>query len=115
MAAGAILRPARVKQNDAPHIARSGRAIQFLHPHPAYDYPHNVLLSMYAFDSVDDGLHHDTAKIACALIAGNRWDGYFAHSPEGPPISQSEHLLLKGDRYYFVVPGTEIRLFRSSC
>lgn len=40
--------------------------------------------------------------MACAIVAGNRWDGYLSVSATGPPIENTE--LLLGSDYYFIVP-----------
>ncbi|KAI4173591.1 MAG: hypothetical protein LQ348_006533 [Seirophora lacunosa] len=99
------LRPA---QNLQSHIGlsqfpASPRRINFLHP--AYERSQNVLFHMLAFDSPDGGLHHATARIACAIVAGNRWDGFFARNPTGPAIDASDDDLLKDSEYYFIIPG----------
>jgi HNH endonuclease len=45
--------------------------------HPAYqdDAP---FLTLPALDGPAGGIHYDTARIACGVIANNRWDGYFS-------------------------------------
>ena len=30
------------------------------------------------FDSCSGGLHHETARVACTLVANNRFDGYLS-------------------------------------
>ena len=73
--------------------------------HPGYDYPDNVLLAMPALD-LGGGIHHETAKIACGIIAANRWDGYFTKDKEGQQMVESspEEILLEED-YYFHLPN----------
>jgi hypothetical protein len=57
-----------------------GHRISFRHP--GYDDPDNVLLAIPALD-LGCRIHHATAKIACGIIAANRWDGYFAADEAG--------------------------------
>ena len=58
-----------------------------------------------AYDHPDGGLHHGTARIACGIVAGNAWDGYFAVTPEGPRIQLGpDELLRVGVDYFFHVP-----------
>jgi hypothetical protein len=71
--------------------------------HPGYDDSCNILLVMPALDR-GGGIHHDTAKIACGILAGNRWDGYFTEDKAGQIVVLDE-TLLKGD-YYFHLPNT---------
>lgn len=99
------LRPAQTLQSHIglPQFPISPRRINFLHP--AYERSQNVLFHMLAFDSPDGGLHHATARIACAIVAGNRWDGFFACTPTGPAIDASDDELLTDSEYYFIVPG----------
>jgi len=42
------------------------------------------------------GMHYGTALTACAIVAGNAWNGYLP----------SEGRLLTGRTYYFHVPDT---------
>ena len=45
--------------------------------HPGYDDKDNLLIKFTAVAYHQRGLHFGTAHIACGIIAGNRWDGYF--------------------------------------
>ena len=38
--------------------------------HPIYD---DSILTLYAYDHPDGGLHFNTAFVACAMVAGNAW------------------------------------------
>ncbi|KAF4986121.1 hypothetical protein FDECE_16113 [Fusarium decemcellulare] len=57
---------------------------------------------------LDSGsIHHETARLACAIYAKCRWDGYPSASRDGPPISaEPDNILLHG-QYYFVVDGED--------
>lgn len=73
--------------------------------HPAIPYAQgNLLIILDGNDSVQGYLHHETARIACAIIAGNQWDGYLATSPTAAAIDVPPHGLLTGEEYYFIVP-----------
>lgn len=79
------------------------RKIKFLHP--GYEDATNILLHLDAYDA--NGVHYHTAHTACAIIADNRWDGYFSTDIEGTqrvePSSPDQSL--NNDAYYFQVPG----------
>lgn len=53
--------------------------------HPGYPPQHDLLFSLYAWDSASDqgGLHYGLAHNACAIIADNRLDGYLSATREG--------------------------------
>ncbi|KAI4278547.1 MAG: hypothetical protein L6R35_006087 [Caloplaca aegaea] len=99
------LRPAQNLHNHivSSQYPNSSRRISFLHP--AYRRFNNVLFRMFAVDSPEGGLHHATARIACAIIAGNRWDGFFSRTPTGLPIDAADDDLLTDAEYYFIVPS----------
>src|SRR5271156_1460993 len=72
--------------------------------HPGYDDSGNVLLSMTALDP--GGIHHATAKVACGIIADNRWDGYFTTDQAGRTrVEDSPEKILLGQDYYFHLPN----------
>jgi len=72
--------------------------------HPGYDDANNILILFQAPDHADGGLHHETARIACAIIADNRWDGYITTLRDGPMVDVPENGLLPCGNYYFQVP-----------
>ena len=53
----------------------------------------------------DGGIHHDTARVACAIIADCRWDGWLAQSkdPNDRPLEELSGIL-RETQYYFYVP-----------
>ncbi|KAL8913393.1 MAG: hypothetical protein Q9171_001772 [Xanthocarpia ochracea] len=60
---------------------------------------------MFASDDPTGGLHHATAHTACAIVAGNRWDGFLSQTPTGTPIEVEAEGLLTDWAYYFIVLG----------
>jgi hypothetical protein len=80
------------------------RQIRFLHP--GYPNEHCLLLVLPALD-VPEGVHHGLALDVCAMVADNRWDGYFTLDRAGLrriPTDDLE-LSLRAEAYYFHVPG----------
>ncbi len=74
--------------------------------HPWYPEGHNLLLILPAFDS--QGIHHETARVACAILANSRWDGFFSVTKDGEAVSEGKDDLLLSQRYYFRIPdGTQ--------
>jgi hypothetical protein len=68
-----------------------------------------VLFTFAASD--DDGIHHETARLACAIIAGNRWDGFLYEDRDGhqPSIDGLDEIL-RASTYYFHLPGAADRM-----
>lgn len=90
------------------------RQIKFRHP--GYPDDANTLLQLSACDETN-GIHYQTAHVACAIVAHNRWDGYFSTDKEGTgriePLSSDD--LLEEDEYYFHVPEGEHEPSLPSC
>lgn len=63
-----------------------------------------MLLILDGNDNAHGYLHHETARLACAIVAGNRWDGYLATAPTAEAIDVPPHGLLTEEDYYFIVP-----------
>lgn len=72
--------------------------------HPSYPDITNILIAFTAYDSLDGGIHHETARIACGILCGNRWDGYLTETSDGPPLAISSAGMLPAGVYYFQVP-----------
>jgi hypothetical protein len=73
--------------------------------HPAYPSTCNVLLILQAYDHPDGGLHHETARIACGIIAGNAWNGYFSETAGGQRLDLGPDGILRvGKNYFFHIP-----------
>ncbi|KAK3346325.1 hypothetical protein B0T25DRAFT_276599 [Lasiosphaeria hispida] len=70
--------------------------------HPGYADSENIILILPAFDS--NGIHHETARIACCILANCAWDGYLSLSPNGPRVPPGPDFVLTAPAYYFCVP-----------
>ncbi|KAM3426104.1 hypothetical protein NHJ13734_009660 [Beauveria thailandica] len=88
----------------------------FFH-HPGYPKNSSTLLILTALDpqkaknsnQIHYGLHHETARIACAIVANCRWDGFLSESnaPDATPLALAPDDLLLGRDYYFHVPARD--------
>lgn len=96
------------------HISTHDRQILFRHPW--YNDSNNVLLRLFAPDSVTDvvgrGLYAQFALDACGIIAGNRWDGWLSESKDattatGTGAIESTTILQKSS-YYFHLPAQSV-------
>ncbi|KAL2259714.1 hypothetical protein VTK26DRAFT_6505 [Humicola hyalothermophila] len=88
------------------HWLLGGRKIEILHP----DYlpGENTLLVFRALD--DGGIEYDTALVACGIIAGNIWSGFFAtRDTSGALVSVTRPVdgILRGDSYFFQLPDAD--------
>ncbi|KAJ3542926.1 hypothetical protein NM208_g3842 [Fusarium decemcellulare] len=90
------LRPRR--QPFAP--TRQGQKNVFFH-HPGYQDGHNILLHLPALDA--GGVHHETARVACAILSNCRFDGYLSLSKGGPRIQDGPDDILQDKKYYFCI------------
>ncbi|KAJ4248107.1 hypothetical protein NW762_012877 [Fusarium torreyae] len=90
------LRPRR--QPFAP--TRQGPDNIFFH-HPGYQDGHNLLLHLPAFDA--GGIHHETARVACAILSNCRFDGYLSLNKDGPRIPYGPDDILRDKKYYFCI------------
>ena len=93
-----------VHPSDPISLSLPVRKITFLHP--GYPEDSNILLQFSAFDA-NNGIHYQTALDACAIVASNRWDGFFSTDREAQHRIRPEDLLGKSldqDEYYFHVP-----------
>ncbi|KAI0115511.1 hypothetical protein GGR51DRAFT_503272 [Nemania sp. FL0031] len=73
--------------------------------HPAYELQQGILLSFSASDS--GGVFHETARIACCLLADCRWDGYLStkRNKSPSPVDTTRDGILTCSDYFFHVPG----------
>ncbi|RKL20547.1 hypothetical protein BFJ72_g15020 [Fusarium proliferatum] len=69
--------------------------------HPGYQDGHNLLLNLPALNAA--GIHHETARIACAIVAACNFDGYFSTSKNGPKIPDGPDDILQDKKYYFCI------------
>ncbi|RWA03708.1 hypothetical protein EKO27_g11393 [Xylaria grammica] len=51
------------------------------------------------------GLHHETALLACQIVANNAFDGYLSLDAQGDDPVPRSTVLLTAAEYYFIVPG----------
>jgi hypothetical protein len=72
--------------------------------HPGYSENRALILRLAGTDHPEGGVHHETARIACGIIAGNRWDGYLSESRNPERIVEGPDQLLRRSSYYFHVP-----------
>lgn len=75
--------------------------------HPGYPNEHNIIMVLPALDDAQGGIHHETALIACAVVAGNRWDGFLSEQRTGSGVLTPRDDVLRGKEYYFRLPGDE--------
>lgn len=71
--------------------------------HPGYKDTGNILLALPALDHPQGGIHHETARVACAIIANNRWEGFLTETRTGTPTQAGPNDILRGKNYYFHV------------
>ncbi|KAH0556027.1 hypothetical protein GP486_006032 [Trichoglossum hirsutum] len=90
-----------VEPVESSHYSDPALRIEFCHP--AYDPPHDILLTLFGFDYLGGGIHHNTALVACAIVAGNQWCGYFTETRDGPSVTAACDEILRGKKYYFHV------------
>lgn len=77
--------------------------------HPAY-YGRLGALPFLVLPAHEQGaLHHETARLACALVAGNRVDGYLSTDQKGrQPVGADPDILLNLQEYFFQVPRDQM-------
>ena len=93
-------------QIDQETVSGQGDMVRFNHPY--YPSGRNTLIRLLAQDGSRDGqhfgIHHETARLACAIIAANRFDGYLSTEADGLPISEHQDDILFQKEYFFQVP-----------
>lgn len=101
-------RPAYPKpchSDGAGTVSLPTREVYFLHP--GYPAGQQVLVILPAADE-SGSLHHETARLSCAMIAGNRFDGFLSEDQEGQRrLPKNTEARLHRDEYYYQVPGEE--------
>jgi hypothetical protein len=107
----------------SPYRASTARCKEFAEqPHSVCFLPPaipsaegNLLFILDGNDNAQGCLHHQTARIACAIFAGNQWDGYLSISPNAKAINVPLDGLLTDEEYYFYVPHPIEASIYSSC
>lgn len=83
--------------------------------HPDYATNEKILLQMRAFD--DGGVDFDTALVACGILAGNKWSGFFAAregnnntNPGGRlvPVTRPPDGILRHSTVYFQLHDDDV-------
>lgn len=69
--------------------------------HPGYRDEHNIIMVLPALDDAQGGIHHETALTACAIVAGNRWNGFLREQRTGSRVTTPRDGILKGKDYFF--------------
>lgn len=94
-------------ESDGSTPLEFGQEVLFRHPGYLSENFDNVILKLPAFDLSGTGvrgIHYGTARLACAIIAGNAWDGYLTTSRKEQKLSLSNDELLVEDEYWFHIP-----------
>ncbi|KAF2241887.1 hypothetical protein BU26DRAFT_172035 [Trematosphaeria pertusa] len=77
--------------------------------HPHYDSSHNVLLRLLAVDTQGGagghGLCAQFVLDACAVVAGNRWDGWLSETADATAAAVDASSILAKPSYYFHLAG----------
>ncbi|KAF2175932.1 hypothetical protein K469DRAFT_723769 [Zopfia rhizophila CBS 207.26] len=63
----------------------------------------NILMVLPALDHPQGGIHHETARITCAIIINNRWEEFLTEIKTGGRTAVSSNSILRGKNYYFWV------------
>lgn len=97
-----------LNMSEVPSLTPAG--ILFLHP--GYNSPNNRLFRLPCNDNDStrqiSGVHHQTALLACQIIANNAFTGFLALDADGGRRADATvelHDILGGRQYYFIVPG----------
>lgn len=73
--------------------------------HPGYPDAANIFMILAALDHPVGGIRHEIARIACAIVSNNRFDGFLSETKTGKPVQVGPGGILFGKNYYFRVPG----------
>jgi HNH endonuclease len=97
--------PPRTATPSTSFLGSVNHTIIFKHPGYADEFGQNILLTLDGFDSQHGALHYGTAFVACAIVAGNAWNGYFTRERNGEPLELVDDDVLTETSYYFHVPS----------
>ncbi|CAL3966475.1 unnamed protein product [Diplocarpon coronariae] len=89
---GAILPP-------LPASLNATRRRQVILRHPQYPDSSNILLNLFAPDTSVGGLQYEYVLVLCSIVAGNRWDGWFTKTKDGPRLDEQD--ILPAGEYFF--------------
>ncbi len=71
--------------------------------HPSYPDNYNIFLELHTPGKAGGALRYGLAHTACALVAGNTWDGYFTFTRDGLRLEFNWDDLLPERSHYFHV------------
>jgi hypothetical protein len=71
--------------------------------HPGYSDTGNILMVLPALDHPQGGIRHETARISCAIVANNKWEGFLTETRVGGRTAVGSDGILHGKNYYFRV------------
>ena len=63
----------------------------------------NILIVLPALDHPQGGIYYETARIAYAIVANNRWEGFLMETRTGARASFNLDSILRRNNYYFQV------------
>ncbi|KAI1321367.1 hypothetical protein F5Y16DRAFT_69568 [Xylariaceae sp. FL0255] len=72
--------------------------------HPGYSDECNILLCLQAPEHPDGGVYAETARLACWVLANNRWDGFLSTKKHDASRNKARSGILRGKDYYFHLP-----------
>ncbi|KAI7288375.1 hypothetical protein KC343_g571 [Hortaea werneckii] len=103
---GVMLRNAFTEiRSEGPESPAAHRSKYISFHHPGYgDFGDNVLIKLLAPDGKRGGITQEFALDACAVLACNRFDGYFTEHGSTQRVVPSDGIIPPGD-YDFHVPG----------
>jgi hypothetical protein len=70
--------------------------------HPGYKDPYDILIILPGLDHPQGGIHHETARLACAVVVNNNFDGWLTEDRDGrvrPDVPLDG--ILRKQNYYF--------------
>jgi hypothetical protein len=72
--------------------------------HPAYEDPYDIFIVLPGLDHPEGGIHHQTALLACAVIANNSFSGWLTEDRDGKMrVNVPLDGILRAQDYYFQV------------
>ena len=99
--------PAPISSEACSNLARRPtRWITFRHPWYSDAFEQNILFTLRPYDDKDGGLQYGVAFSACAIVAGNAWNGWLQETKEGDKVKPGWDDLLYGTDYYFFLPSS---------
>jgi len=91
---------AHPRHSDGKHLPAYDSSFKIHFRHPGYSDSNNILIILPGLDHAEGGIHVYTAPIACAILANNRWDGFFTERRDGPQVGLGPDGVLRGKDYY---------------